>query len=1089
MNYRYDPDIRRRVADQLFGAVPAYFRVEDQSPAGRAELRQLLAVMAAALGIARQNIEELHANLFIDSADDWVLRYLADMVGTVLVFPDADSNRRDVRDTVAFRRRKGTPRMLEDLGAALTERIVVTQEGWQLVQMTQDLDLLRPERVLPDIRPAILAETESGPLCATHHLADVRSIARATGIFHPHHVAHWAHPTLLFPLEEGLPFDMTDAGDPDRRFAFHPRGHLGALRARRLSSSDLAIKTDRVPPMHFDRTPDLWFGHDGRFSVAIGGITAAVAAPEQLPRLASLRVASFELADGAVAIDLLDHDPRQFSAAVRVTVAAVALDVNDLPDVATADLRARIDLDAGGAGNYAMLNNAAVDPARVVMLRLAGVGPGAPFFPGAVVEIAGEGSVARLAATNAEDARLGMLRGALIVRLPPALLANERWFVIAMDGSVFAAQSTAAAAIDVAVTTLPNGDRVVPRSQLRTEGPGPAWPPTPSAATPSPLIRIPNAPGRGPLVLHGGRAVVPAGGSFADLAGGQAAQLVFALRLGVSLPEYHPFLRLEWTGPSPANATWAAIDAAAAVTPLDDRLGEIAALREARVDEARLLVRFECQQADARLAPAEMAWPGFDGRNTLVYLPELIAGAGNPIAAWPTGAGAAGISAAVSVAEDGSTWDELMSATTRRAAGAYAPLAEYAAVRRRRVRHRRLCAWLNEVPPAQMLPGTADERLDIDVEHGLFALSINEAIRPYPAGPAGPPPPSSLTVMYQDGYTAHAGARPAAREPLIDARLPSPTRLVSASGRLHASAPAAFFTLPRYTSLGDALDDIALQPQSLEVVQFEDSATYEGESITWPQGPSRLVIQAAERERPTVVVAAWTVPPAVAYDSLEVLGVSWDADAGGVYALPAVAGAHLRYVSILRDDLTLRFDLTGTAEDDRVEIAHAVTAGLDLVGAGALRIYDSVIDAGAQPGAVALAAPAGEIHVDRATVLGEVGCRVLHASETIFDRTVVVTDRFRGCVRYSRVTGDSVLPRIHRVVEDVALAFVSRDRHDPAHVRLAADADRRVLAGAEDGGEMGAFHEVHLALRYEGYRRRIEEATPAGLMAGIIRLD
>jgi hypothetical protein len=81
-----------------------------------------------------------------------------------------------------------------------------------------------------------------------------------------------------------------------------------------------------------------------------------------------------------------------------------------------------------------------------------------------------------------------------------------------------------------------------------------------------------------------------------------------------------------------------------------------------------------------------------------------------------------------------------------------------------------------------------------------------------------------------------------------------------------------------------------------------------------------------------------------------------------------------------------------------------------------------------------------------------------------------------------------VLPRIHRVVVDVPLTFV-RDRHDPAHVRLPASGDRRVLAGAEDGGEMGAFHDVHLSLRYEGYRRRLEESTPAGLVTGIIRLD
>jgi hypothetical protein len=36
---------------------------------------------------------------------------------------------------------------------------------------------------------------------------------------------------------------------------------------------------------------------------------------------------------------------------------------------------------------------------------------------------------------------------------------------------------------------------------------------------------------------------------------------------------------------------------------------------------------------------------------------------------------------------------------------------------------------------------------------------------------------------------------------------------------------------------------------------------------------------------------------------------------------------------------------------------------------------------------------------------------------------------------------------------------------------------------------MGAFHDFRLALRYEGYRRRLEESTPGGLITGIIRLD
>lgn len=576
---------------------------------------------------------------------------------------------------------------------------------------------------------------------------------------------------------------------------------------------------------------------------------------------------------------------------------------------------------------------------------------------------------------------------------------------------------------------------------------------------------------------------------FDDIAVAQRCSLVFTLRVGLFVPEYHPFLRLEWSGPDPANGTWTVIDDAAAVTALDSRLEVIAAQREERIDESRLLVRFECEQNDARMAPAEVAWSGYDGESLLVYLPELAVQAINPLPAWAVGAGMTGIGSAVAVAADGSTWDEPMGANLRSSWGDIAPLAEYLPVRRRIIRQRRLCAWRNENPPLDMLDATPDGRLDIDVEYGLFSLSGNEAILPYPAGPEGLPLPPSLTVAYQDGYTDHTGARPAAREPLIDARLETPTRLVSASGRLHRNAPSAWFGILRYRSLTEALNDIAAAPAETEVIQFEDSATYPNQNITWPAGVRRLVVQAAERERPTIIAANWAVAAGSSYDELLLLGLAFSATADAVFAFPLASTYRLLYCSILREGMVLQFDLTGTAEEDRVEVTRCLTAGLALNGSGVLRVSDSVVDAGRGPGAVALTATNGEIRIERSTIFGTVDCRVIDASETIFEHTVTVTDRFHGCVRYSRVTGDSVLPRIHRVVEDVALRFASLDRHNPAHARLAEDADQRMLTGAEDGGEIGAFHEFQLALRYEGYRRRLEESTPAGLITGIIRMD
>ena len=256
MTYPYDPDLRDYVARLLYDALPAFYKAEDErarmrQPPDPAELEQFIRALAAPLAAVRQSIEELYADFFINSANDWVLPYLARMAGTSLVFPDADSNRRDVRGTVAWRRRKGTPSMLQDLGGDLTGELVVTQEGWKRVQISQDLDILRLERITPLVRAPSLAERHQGPLGTLHMTVDARAITRTTGKYHPKHIVHWVHPTLMFPIEGGTPADLRDpATDPDLRFAFHPLGLELPLRVRRTSASD-PLATDRVPPMMF----------------------------------------------------------------------------------------------------------------------------------------------------------------------------------------------------------------------------------------------------------------------------------------------------------------------------------------------------------------------------------------------------------------------------------------------------------------------------------------------------------------------------------------------------------------------------------------------------------------------------------------------------------------------------------------------------------------------------------------------------------------------------------------------------------------------------------------------------------------------
>src|SRR5262245_27628286 len=148
--FPFDDTQRVRIARLLYQALPQIYRVQDVPPQGRRELEAFIKVLAAPLATVRQSIDELHANLFIDTCGDAAIRLLADLVGIDLLFPDADTNRRDLRGTVSRRKRKGTRPMLEELGRELTEQLTVLNEGWQRLILVQDLNTQRPERTLAD---------------------------------------------------------------------------------------------------------------------------------------------------------------------------------------------------------------------------------------------------------------------------------------------------------------------------------------------------------------------------------------------------------------------------------------------------------------------------------------------------------------------------------------------------------------------------------------------------------------------------------------------------------------------------------------------------------------------------------------------------------------------------------------------------------------------------------------------------------------------------------------------------------------------------------------------------------------------------
>lgn len=107
--------------DRLYGLVPAVHRARD---AGQGQpLRALLALFAHELQALEEHLEQLYDDQFIETCAPWAAPYIGDLIGYRPLHgtsPAVSSPRAEVANTIAYRRRKGTALMLEQLATDVT---------------------------------------------------------------------------------------------------------------------------------------------------------------------------------------------------------------------------------------------------------------------------------------------------------------------------------------------------------------------------------------------------------------------------------------------------------------------------------------------------------------------------------------------------------------------------------------------------------------------------------------------------------------------------------------------------------------------------------------------------------------------------------------------------------------------------------------------------------------------------------------------------------------------------------------------------------------------------------------------------------
>jgi hypothetical protein len=312
------------------------------------------------------------------------------------------------------------------------------------------------------------------------------------------------------------------------------------------------------------------------------------------------------------------------------------------------------------------------------------------------------------------------------------------------------------------------------------------------------------------------------------------------------------------------------------------------------------------------------------------------------------------------------------------------------------------------------------------------------------------------------------------------------------------SQPSALVSAP--STIQSALDGLAGEG----AVEIADNEIY-AEALTVHASAGQAVeLRAGDGARPIVRSAGLTITAGEG-GSVTLNGLVLDG--GGVH-VPA-AGNRLETLRLRHCTIAAGVGpaLTIDLPDCTVEIESCILGGIRAVEDAVVQVSDSIVDAGSED-AEALCGrlddePGAVLLVRNSTLIGRVHTRILRsATNAIFLARPGPLDPFgapvraerlqEGGVRFSYVPPGSRVPRRYNcqpageAIDDrVRPVLASRRPGDPDYGQLSVRCPVAIREGADDGAEMGAFHDLFQPQRVGNLAARLEEHLRFGLEAGI----
>jgi hypothetical protein len=188
--------MRIQNADRLYQLLPAIYRLRDADRGY--PLRGLLQVISEQVNNVEADIAQLYENWFIETCQDWVVPYIGDLVGYATIFDAGEATvgrkpralvrerilipRREVANTLRFRRRKGTLALLEDLASAVAGWPARAVEFYCLLSFAQNINYPHLDRGRTvDLRDGDALDDLGSAFEEVAHMVDVRCINAPRG--------------------------------------------------------------------------------------------------------------------------------------------------------------------------------------------------------------------------------------------------------------------------------------------------------------------------------------------------------------------------------------------------------------------------------------------------------------------------------------------------------------------------------------------------------------------------------------------------------------------------------------------------------------------------------------------------------------------------------------------------------------------------------------------------------------------------------------------------------------------------------------------------------------------------------------------